>query len=59
MATHSSILGWRIPWPEEPGGGGRGYSPWGRKQSDRTERLSLSCKLGPAWIQSFAGESGP
>ena len=20
MATHSSILGWRIPWPEEPGG---------------------------------------
>ena len=20
MATHSSILGWRIPWIEEPGG---------------------------------------
>lgn len=20
MATHSSILGWRIPWAEEPGG---------------------------------------
>ena len=20
MATHSSILGWRIPWTEEPGG---------------------------------------
>ena len=20
MATHSSILGWRIPWREEPGG---------------------------------------
>ena len=20
MATHSSILVWRIPWPEEPGG---------------------------------------
>ena len=20
MATHSSILGWRIPWKEEPGG---------------------------------------
>ena len=19
MATHSSILAWRIPWPEEPG----------------------------------------
>ena len=20
MATHSNILGWRIPWSEEPGG---------------------------------------
>ena len=20
MASHSSILTWRIPWPEEPGG---------------------------------------
>ena len=20
MATHSSLLAWRIPWPEEPGG---------------------------------------
>ena len=20
MATHSSILDWKIPWPEEPGG---------------------------------------
>ena len=20
MATHSNILGWRIPWTEEPGG---------------------------------------
>ena len=22
MATHSSILAWRIPWTEEPGSGG-------------------------------------
>ena len=27
MATHSSTLGWKIPWMEEP----RGYSPWGRR----------------------------
>ena len=27
MATHSSILAWRIPWTEEPG-----YSPWGHKE---------------------------
>ena len=20
MTTHSSIIAWRIPWPEEPGG---------------------------------------
>ena len=20
MATHSSVLAWEIPWPEEPGG---------------------------------------
>ena len=32
MAAHSSILAWRIPWTEEPGG----YSPWGCKQSDMT-----------------------
>ena len=28
-APHSSILAWRIPWT----------SPWGRKESDTTERL--------------------
>ena len=34
MATHSSILAWRIPWTEEPDGG--------RKESDMIERLTLS-----------------
>ena len=33
MATHSSILAWRIPWTEEPGD----YSPQGRKELDMTE----------------------
>ena len=33
MATHSSILAWRILWTEEPGG----HGPWGRKESDTTE----------------------
>ena len=36
MALHSSILAWRIPQAEEPGG----LSPWGFKESDRTEQLS-------------------
>ena len=34
MATHFSILAWRIPWTEEPVGG---YSLWGPKESDMTE----------------------
>ena len=38
MATHSSILAWRIPWTEEPGR----KAPWGHKESDTTERLTLS-----------------
>ena len=37
MATHSRNLAWRIPWTEEPGG----YSPWGHKELDTTERLIL------------------
>ena len=37
MATHSSILAWRILWTEEPGGL---YSPWGCQESDTTERLT-------------------
>ena len=53
VATHSSILAWRIPWTEEPGGlQSRGlkesdgqksladYSPWGLKESDMIERLT-------------------
>ena len=34
MATHSSILAWKIPWTEEPGGL---YSPLGHNESDMTE----------------------
>ena len=33
MATHSSIIAWRIPWME----GLEGYSPRGCKESDTTE----------------------
>ena len=34
MATHSSILAWRIPWMEEPGG----LQSMGHKESDMTEQ---------------------
>ena len=33
MATHSSILAWRTPWREKPGG----CSPWIHKELDTTE----------------------
>ena len=42
MATHSSILAWKIPWTEEPSAG---YSPWGCKESDTTERLHFHFKV--------------
>ena len=38
MATHSSILAWKVPWTEEPGGL-LGSCPWGCKWSDTTEQL--------------------
>ena len=38
MATHSSILAWKIPWTEEL----VGCSPWGRKELDTTERLHFT-----------------
>ena len=38
MATHSSILAWKISWMEEP----VGYSPWGHKELDMTEQLHFT-----------------
>ena len=37
MAAHSSILAWKIPWTRSL----VGYHPWGRKESDMTEQLSI------------------
>ena len=34
MATHSSVLAWRIPMDRAA------WGPWGSKESDTTERLS-------------------
>ena len=41
MATHSSTLAWKIPWTRSL----VGYSPWGRKESDTTERLHFISQL--------------
>ena len=49
MATHSSILAWRISWTEEPG-----YSPWGCKESDTTGQLTLFFWLNTARIERLS-----
>ena len=36
MATHSSILAWKIPWTERSLAG---YSPWGHTELDTTEQF--------------------
>ena len=41
MATHSSILAWRISWTEDL----VGYSPWARDKSNKTERLNTHMYL--------------
>ena len=61
MATHSSILAWKIPWVEEPGG----PQSTGHKESDTTERLhngnplQYSCLENPmdggAWRAAVHG----
>ena len=44
--THSSILAWRIPWTV--------YSPWGHKESDMTERLSLFTFTNTrSWLSTY------
>ena len=49
MATHSSILAWRITWKEEPG---RLQSMgW---QTDTTEQLSLEARINI--VQSSVGD---
>ena len=55
MAPHSSILAWKIPWTKEPAG----YSPWGHKELDTTERLHFHLVI-PLWhcpsLASFSVE---
>ena len=41
MVTHSRILAWRIHGQRSL----VGYSPWGGKESDTTERLYLLTKM--------------
>ena len=49
MATHSNALAWKIPWMRSL----VGYSPWGRKESDTTERLHFTSLHGAGSKQTF------
>ena len=42
MATHSSILAWRILWTAEPGG----LPPWDHTELDTTEATSMPACIG-------------
>ena len=48
MATHPSILAWKIPWTEEL----VGYSPWGHKQLDTTKQFHFHFQVSQAQVLS-------
>ena len=52
MATHFSILAWRISRTEEPAG----YSPWGCKESDTTKQLTHTRPFQVQYLYSMLGE---
>ena len=56
MATHSSILGWRIPWTEEPGGLQSMGSP--RVRHDLATSLSLFPCVDVSEISSRESQVG-
>ena len=49
MATHSSILGWKIPGQRSLAG----YSLWGRKELDTTEHA----RMCPAVAETSVGKT--
>ena len=54
MTTHSSILAWRFPWTEEPGG----LQTWDHKVSDKTfifEHMSIKPNI---FIKCLIGSLG-
>ena len=47
---HSSVLAWKIPWTEEL----VGYSPWGHKESAKTEQACThTCALCTHFVERF------
>ena len=52
MATPSSILGWKIPWTEEPGS-------WGCKELDTTEQLNTNIHVVTTRVKKWELASHP
>ena len=52
MATPFTILGWRIPWTEEPGS-------WGCKELDMTERLNTNIHVVTTRVKKWELASHP
>ena len=52
MVTHSSVLAWRIPWTEQPGG-------LQSRGSDMTEQLTLSLYASYPGCPGAVGTGGP
>ena len=55
MATHSSVLAWKIPWTEEPGwlqykGPQRVRHDWATKHAKKPHCVEAG-GLGPAWMR--------
>ena len=50
MATRSSLLALEIPWTEEPG-----YSPWGHREIERTDRVQLPLADQPSAVSQPPG----
>ena len=50
MATHSSILAWRIPWTE---GSLVDCSPWGHKELDMTEATQHAHRIDEQCYDRF------
>ena len=57
MATHSSVLPWRIPWTEEPGGlqfvGSQRVGEDLSKQRDVWQLVSFQTDLLRRWISTM------
>ena len=46
MATHSSVLAWKIPWTEEPSGSQRDGHDRAAEQADRQAELTKLEQVG-------------